>query len=155
MVRILVTDDEEDVLKSLRRRLEREGFEVSTASSAEAAVKEIQSAPKPFDVIVTDMSMETPDSGIRVLQAAFARDLFAEVIVMTAFGKVANAVECMKRGAFDYIEKNSPGIDAYEVLVDKIHAAVSVRRRDVVTVARWERAADFQRARKTRRGLTS
>ena len=60
------------------------------------------------------MSMDTPEAGLQVLHAAFTRDLFAEVIVMTAFGNVANAVECMRRGAFDYIEKNAPGVDAYE-----------------------------------------
>ena len=53
---------------------------------------------------------------LQVLHAAFTRDLFAEVIVMTAYGNVANAVECMRRGAFDYIEKNAPGLDAFEVL---------------------------------------
>ena len=85
--------------------------------------------------------MEDPDSGLEVLQAAFSRDLFAEVIIMTAYGNVANAVECMRRGAFDYIEKNAPGLDAYEMLAIKVDQALDRRRRDVHTVALWERAA--------------
>jgi DNA-binding NtrC family response regulator len=139
--RVLVIDDEEGVLNAVRRRLEREGYKVSTADNATEALKEIADAEKAFDVVVTDMSMDNPNSGLDVLSAAFARDLFAEVIVMTAYGNVGNAVECMRRGAFDYIEKNSPGVDAYEILSMKIDQAMERRRRDVRTVELWERAA--------------
>lgn len=139
--RVLVIDDEEGVLNAVRRRLERDGYRVGTSSNAADALKEIALASPPYDVVVTDMSMDNPNSGLDVLQAAFARDLFAEVIVMTAYGNVANAVECMRRGAFDYIEKNSPGVDAYEVLAMKIDQAMDRRRRDLRTVDLWERAA--------------
>lgn len=141
MCRVLVIDDEENVLAAIKRRLERAGYRVNTASNSEEGVQAIHVAEKPYDVIVTDMSMDTPDAGLRILHAAFARDLFAEVIVMTAYGNVANAVECMRRGAFDYIEKNSPGVDAYEMLAIKIDQAMERRRRDVRTVEMWERAA--------------
>ena len=147
MCRVLVIDDEEDVLNAIRRRLDREGFQVSTAANATEGIEMIQSAEKPFDIIVTDMSMEDPNAGLRVLSASFSRDLFAEVIVMTAYGNVANAVECMRRGAFDYIEKNSPGVDAYEVLSIKIGQAMERRRRDVRTVSMWERAAQAKEPR--------
>ncbi len=129
------------MLHAVRRRLERNGLEVTTAGSAAEGSEKIASAEKAYDVIVTDMSMDEPNSGLDVLQAAFARDLFAEVIVMTAYGNVGNAVECMRRGAFDYIEKNTPGVDAYEILTMKIDQAMERRRRDVRTVELWERAA--------------
>lgn len=141
MSRVLVIDDEEAVLAAVTRRLEREGHHVTSAENSQEGTKLISGADEPFDVIVTDMSMEDPDSGLRVLQAAFSRDLFAEVIVMTAYGNVANAVECMRRGAYDYIEKNSPGVDAYERLAEKVNHALDRRRRDVQTIALWERAA--------------
>jgi DNA-binding NtrC family response regulator len=141
MCRVLVIDDEEAVLSAVRRRLEREGYRVSTADSSEQGMEMIEKAEQPFDAIITDMSMEDPDSGLRVLHAAFARDLFAEVIVMTAYGNVGNAVECMRRGAYDYIEKNAPGVDVYEMLVIKIQHALDRRRQDVRTIATWERAA--------------
>ncbi|MBS1705411.1 MAG: response regulator [Armatimonadetes bacterium] len=147
MFRVLVIDDEEDVLNAIRRRLERHGLEVTTAASSEEGTNIIQDADLPFDVIVTDMSIESPDSGLRVLNTAFARDLFAEVIVMTAYGNVANAVECMRRGAFDYIEKNSPGVDVYELLTIKIDQALERRKQDVSTLQRWERAARVQEKR--------
>lgn len=140
-MRVLVIDDEEGVLNSIRRRLERGGYAVETANSAAEGIATLTNSERPFDVIVTDMSMDQPNSGLDVLNAAFARDLFAEVIVMTAYGNVGNAVECMRRGAFDYIEKNSPGVDAYEILAMKIDQAMDRRRRDVRTVELWERAA--------------
>lgn len=141
MCRVLVIDDEEGVLNAVRRRLERQGYDVDTAENAEQGIQRIHDAPKPYDVIVTDMSMDSPEAGLQVLHAAFSRDLFAEVIVMTAYGNVANAVECMRRGAFDYIEKNAPGHDAYELLTMKIEQAMERRRRDIRTVELWERAA--------------
>ena len=53
--------------------------------------------------------METAASGIAIIKAAAVQDVFTEVIVLTAHGNVPNAVECLKRGAFDYVEKNIPG----------------------------------------------
>lgn len=146
MFRVLVIDDEEAVVASVKRRLERDGYSVDTAESASEGIGKIMDSPKPFDAIVTDMSMDNPDSGLQVLHAAFTRDLFAEVIVMTAYGNVANAVECMRRGAFDYIEKNAPGVDVYEILSIKIGQAMDRRRRDVRTVELWERAAKSKEA---------
>jgi len=147
MCRVLIIDDEEDVVKVVERRLSREGYKVESACNAEEGCSKIASTEKAYDVIITDMSMENPTAGIQVLQAAFARDLFAEVVVMTAFGNVDNAVECMRRGAFDYIEKNKPGVDAFEVLVEKIGLAMDQRRHDFRTVSTWERAAKAQKKR--------
>lgn len=128
MVRVLVVDDEEDVCEAVRRRLERQSMTVDTAFSAQEGVHRIQEADPPYDVIVTDMSMEDPDAGVRILRAAFERDAFSEVIVMTAYGNVKNAVECMKRGAYDYIEKNIPDVDVYEILTIKVEQAMDRRR---------------------------
>jgi DNA-binding NtrC family response regulator len=146
MGRVLVIDDEEGVVSAIKRRLERDGFVVETAGSAVEGIQKITETPTPYGAIVTDMSMDNPDSGLQVLHAAFTRDLFAEVIVMTAYGNVANAVECMRRGAFDYIEKNAPGLDAFEVLSIKIGQAMDRRRRDLRTVELWERAAKSKEA---------
>ena len=141
MARVLVIDDEEDVLLAVSRRLQREGYDVIPAANSEQGVGKILQSDAPYDVILTDMSMENPESGLEILQAAFSRDLFAEVIVMTAYGNVANAVECMRRGAYDYIEKNKPGVDTYEILAMKVRQALDQRRRDLRTVGTWERAA--------------
>ncbi|HRJ27101.1 MAG TPA: response regulator [Fimbriimonadaceae bacterium] len=138
---VLVIEDEDGVRASLVRRLERHGAKVTSAENAAEGIKTIQESEETYDVIVTDMSMEEPEAGLQVLNAAFARDLFAEVIVMTAYGNVSNAVECMRRGAFDYIEKNAPGVDVYEMLMIKIDQAMDRRRQDIRTIEKWERAA--------------
>lgn len=138
MCRILVVDDEEEVREAVQRRLEREGYTVEVASNAEDGIERMQHAPHAYDIVITDMSMEEADSGIRILEGAVARDVFTEVVVLTAYGNVANAVECMKRGAFDYVEKNMPGVDVYELLILKIQQAVERRRSAVTTVRRLE-----------------
>jgi DNA-binding NtrC family response regulator len=141
MHRILIADDEEDVRFGVERRLRREGFEVEQAGSLAEAVEKITQAHPSYDVVVTDMSMDDPESGVRVLEAALTHDIFTEVIVLTAYGNVANAVECMKRGAFDYVEKNIPGVDVYELLVLKVRQALERRRSSVQTVRRYEEYA--------------
>ncbi len=138
MARILVIDDEEEVLLAVSRRLKRSGHDVTPAANAQQGIGKIVRSEYPFDVIVTDMSIENPNSGLEVLQAALNRDVLAEVIVMTAYGSVANAVECMRRGAFDYVEKNQPGVDTYEVLAEKVANALERRRRDMRMVGKWQ-----------------
>ena len=138
MCRILVVDDEEEVREAVRRRLTREGYTVEGAAGEEAGVERMQQAAQPYDLVITDMSMEDSGSGIRILETAVARDVFTEVIVLTAYGNVANAVECMKRGAFDYVEKNMPGVDVFELLCLKVQQAVERRRSAVDTVRRLE-----------------
>jgi DNA-binding NtrC family response regulator len=141
MHRILIADDEEDVRDAIERRLRREGFEVEQAGSLLEAVEKITQAQPTYDVVVTDMSMDDPESGVRVLEAALTHDVFTEVIVLTAYGNVANAVECMKRGAFDYVEKNIPGVDIYELLVIKVRQALERRRSSVQNLRRYEEYA--------------
>jgi FixJ family two-component response regulator len=62
--------------------------------------------------------------------------------VLTAYGNVANAVETMKRGAFDYVEKNLPGVDVFELIVLKVEQAAQRRRQSMQTVRRLE---EFQK----------
>jgi len=138
MSHVLVVDDEEDVRAAVKRRLEREGFQVSVAASAKEAAEIIDSQGPSFDVVVTDMSMEEEDSGLKVLRAAVSNDLFTEVIVLTAYGNVANAVQSMQFGAFDYIEKNMPRVQIYEVLATKVNAAMNRRSNSVSTIRRLE-----------------
>ena len=138
MCRILVVDDEQEVREAVQRRLEREGYRVETAPSEDGGIVRMQTSDRAYDIVITDMSMEDANSGIRILEGAVSRDVFTEVIVLTAYGNVANAVECMKHGAFDYVEKNMPGVDVYELLCLKVQQAVERRRAAVETVRRLE-----------------
>ena len=141
MSRVLVVDDEDEVRAALKRRLEREGYTVTTALSASDAATVMDAENLAFDVVITDMSMEETDSGLQVLRDAIAHDVFTEVLVLTAYGNVANAVESMRRGAFDYLEKNVPGVDVYELLALKVGHAMERRRSAVSTVRRLEEFA--------------
>lgn len=142
MCRILVIDDEEAVRTAVKRRLERDGYKVDVADSQAAGIEAIKTHNPPYDVIVTDMVMESPTSGLEVLRAALTTDVFSEVIVLTAYGNVANAVECMKRGAFDYVEKNIPGVDVFELLSIKVGQALERRRTSLATLRKIEQYAN-------------
>jgi DNA-binding NtrC family response regulator len=150
MSRILVVDDEAEVRSVLQRRLERAGYTVYTASSAADGVAALQDGGYAFDVVVTDMSMEDSESGVKLLQAARERDVFTEVIVLTAYGNVKNAVHCMQLGAYDYVEKNIPGVDVFELLILKVERAIQQRHataRALDRLARVHHASnDMQRA---------
>ena len=127
---------------ALARRLQREGFTVEMAGGEAEGLTALKEADRPFDIVITDMNMSDPNSGVRILEGAVGRDVFTEVIVLTAYGNVANAVETMKRGAFDYVEKNLPGVDVFELIVLKVEQAAQRRRQSMQTVRRLE---DFQK----------
>ena len=141
MGRILVADDEDDVRLSLQRRLKREGHEVLIAASQAEAIEAIITSNPPFDLVLSDMLMESPNSGVEVLKATLSRDIFTEVIVLTAYGNVSNAVECMKLGAFDYVEKNIPDVDVYELVCIKVDQALERRRSSLATLRKMEQFA--------------
>jgi two-component system, response regulator RegA len=136
--RVLIIDDEEDVRVAVERRLRREGYEVEQAASQAEGLEKIATARPSYDLVITDMAMENPHSGVKVLETALTRDVFTEVIVLTAYGNVANAVECMKRGAFDYVEKNIPGVDVYELLILKMNQAMERRRTALQAIRRYD-----------------
>ncbi len=135
-MRILVVDDEEAVRTAVRRRLEREGHTVDEAENEADAAAKIQASNPSYDIVVTDMVMNSEQGGVEVLKSAVGRDIFTEVIVLTAYGNVANAVECMKLGAFDYVEKNIPGVDVYDLLAMKVEQALQRRRAALATLRR-------------------
>ncbi len=100
--RILVIDDEEFITRTLRKHLEKEGCEVSTASSGETAI-EIFKAEVP-DVVLLDLNMPGI-GGIETLQTMRSINNDAAVIIITAHGDIATAVSAIKSGAHDFIEK--------------------------------------------------
>ena len=99
--RILVVDDKENILKLFARIL-GDGYELSTASDGGRAISLL--AAQPFDVVVTDLRMPGAD-GFEVLRAVKARAPETEVVMMTAYATVTDAVEAMKQGAYDYLQK--------------------------------------------------
>ncbi len=99
---VLVIDDEAAMRHMLRLVLERDGYAVSEAASGREGLDRLQSAA--FDFILCDIRMPELD-GLGFLQEKARRELGGMVIMMSAYGTIDTAVECMKHGAYDYISK--------------------------------------------------
>ena len=99
--KILVVDDKENFLKLFERIL-GERYALSTAGSGTQALEKI--AAEPFDLVLSDIRMPGAD-GFEVLRAVKRRSPRTQVILMTAFASVPKAVEAMREGAWDYLQK--------------------------------------------------
>ena len=99
---ILVVDDEKAQREILEMILSSEGYDVTTASSGEAALKFAKE--RRFDLALTDLKMTGMD-GIELLQHLLAQDSSIIVILLTAHGSIDSAKEALRRGAFDYLQK--------------------------------------------------
>ena len=102
MRRVLVVDDEESLRVVVRTFLKRDGYEVETARSGEEALGMVESFGP--DVILTDVRMPKT-GGVDLLATLKAKGIEAPVIVMSAHGNIDLAIEAMKAGAYDYIQK--------------------------------------------------
>src|SRR6188508_3556080 len=102
MGRILVVDDHDSLRKGLVRALTNAGHDVEEAGNGTAAIERLQESQ--FDVVLTDLRMGGAD-GMDVLRTTRSIQPSAAVILMTAIGSIHTAVEAMKIGAFDYVQK--------------------------------------------------
>jgi two-component system response regulator HydG len=101
-VTVLVVDDEQGILDSLFRIFSREGYQVLTAPDGRQALDLLRR--QPVKVLLTDLVLPGM-SGTDLLKAAKAVSPETEVVLMTAYGTVENAVEAMKQGAYDFVTK--------------------------------------------------
>ena len=114
---MLIVDDEPHLRDMLRILFRREGYDVTVAPGFAAGKDAVKNAPSPYGVVLTDLMM--PDgSGLDLLSVARQRSHETEVIVMTAHGGVETAIEAMKRGAYDFVEKPVAN-EELRALVDK------------------------------------
>jgi Nif-specific regulatory protein len=115
MGRILVADDHDALRRGLALALTGAGHDVEEAGNGNAAIERLHEGY--FDVVVSDLKMGGSD-GLDVLRTTKSLHPSASVILMTAFGSVTTAVEAMKHGAFDYVQKPFE-IEEMEVKVEK------------------------------------
>jgi len=99
---LLVADDDPGLRESLERTLTREGYRVLLASDGRAALERLQGGA--VDLILTDLKMPGL-TGLELLRAAKAIAPDVDVILLTAFGTVEEAVKAMKDGAYDFLTK--------------------------------------------------
>jgi DNA-binding NtrC family response regulator len=125
-VRILVADDQADIVSALKLLLVDEGFEVVAAASPEDVIERAEAAE--FDLALIDLNYTRDTTsgheGLELMDRLKTIDPVLPIIVMTAWSSVAGAVEAMRRGARDYIEK--PWAD--ERLVATLKTHVDLRR---------------------------
>jgi two-component system response regulator HydG len=102
MPKILIVDDQRNMRTTLAMMLRGTGYEVDEAADGEQGAE--RGATGAYEVVLTDLRMGTKD-GIDVLRSTKDAHPLTEVIVMTAYGTIESAVEAMRLGAFDYIQK--------------------------------------------------
>lgn len=100
--RILVVEDEATLRTNIRRYLTKEGHEVVAAADGEAAIDLL--GRQPFDLVLTDLRLPGVD-GLAVLEHIRSASPDTIVLLMTAYGSLASAVEALRRGAHDYLLK--------------------------------------------------
>ena len=102
-LKILIVEDDPVTLKLIEKRLMKVGYKVETAKSGVEAVDLVST--RFFDVVVTDLMLPGGVDGIDTLEAIKAKWPETEVILITAHATVDSAVEAMKKGAVDYLQK--------------------------------------------------
>jgi DNA-binding NtrC family response regulator len=130
MPRILIADDQPDVLAALRLLLKGERFEIQTASSPVAVLKAIDS--QELDVVLIDLNYArdttSGSEGLELLSKIQSHDPTIPIVVMTAWGNVDLAVEAMRRGARDFIQKPWDNARLLAVLRTQVELAEALRR---------------------------
>jgi DNA-binding NtrC family response regulator len=116
MKRLLIVEDKESLANMLREAVQADGLEAEVASSGSAAIRWLAEGRR-YMAVLTDLRLPGAD-GIDVLRQARESDPDCPVIVMTAFGTIENAVEAMKLGAHDFIQKP----------IDLDHLSILLRR---------------------------
>jgi DNA-binding NtrC family response regulator len=121
MGRILIADDHDSLRRGLAQSVAEAGHDVEEAPNGNAAIEKLHEGF--FDVVVSDLKMGG-STGLEVLKTAKTLHPSSAIILMTAFGSVSTAVEAMKSGAFDYVQKPFE-LEEMEVKIEK---ALEMRR---------------------------
>jgi PAS domain S-box-containing protein len=125
MTRILLIDDEPDILRVLSRSLETDGYAVACARTGAEGIAAFEA--ERADIVVTDIKMPGMD-GIEVLKHIKARDPDSEVVIITGHGDIDSAVEALQFGASDFI--NKPVRDeALSIALKRAEDKIDIKRR--------------------------
>ena len=138
---ILLVEDKDSLRRVLRLTLEHAGYTVTECADAREAAAEITRAP--YRLVLTDLRMPH-GSGLDVLRAARTADPDVPVVVMTAYGSVDEAVQAMKDGAHDFLQKP---VDSNHLLllVARALEQARIRTENVLLREEWSRRYGFPR----------
>jgi DNA-binding NtrC family response regulator len=138
---ILLVEDKESLRRVLRLTLEHAGYSVTEAADTREALTEL--ARQPYRLILTDLRMPH-GSGLDVLRSARAADPFVPVVVMTAYGSIDEAVQAMKEGAHDFLQKP---VDSNHLLllVERALEQARLRTENILLREEWSKRYGFPR----------
>jgi DNA-binding NtrC family response regulator len=138
---VLLVEDKESLRRVLRLTLEHAGYSVTEAADAREAINEIGRVP--YKIVLTDLRMPN-GSGLDVLRAARAADGNVPVIVMTAYGSIDEAVQAMKDGAHDFLQKP---VDSNHLLllVERALEELRLRTENILLREEWSKRYGFPR----------
>ena len=138
---ILLVEDKESLRRVLRLTLEHAGYGVTECADASSAAAEIARAP--YRLVLTDLRMPG-GTGLDVLRAARAADPDVPVIVMTAYGSIDEAVQAMKDGAHDFLQKP---VDSNHLilLIRRALEQSRLRTENILLREEWSRRYGFPR----------
>ncbi|HEY3940289.1 MAG TPA: sigma-54 dependent transcriptional regulator [Bryobacteraceae bacterium] len=129
-VRILIADDQPDVLEALRLLLKREGYKIESAESPQQALQAIEN--RDYDVAIIDLNYTrdttSGQEGLELLAKIQTIDSMLPVIVMTAWGSVDLAVEAMRRGARDFVQKPWENERLASIVRTQLELSEAIRR---------------------------
>jgi DNA-binding NtrC family response regulator len=128
--RVLIADDQPDVLEALRLLLKGEGFKIESASSPAAIMEAIDG--EEFDAVLMDLNYArdttSGQEGLDLLSQLRSHDPTLPVVVMTAWGSVEVAVEAMRRGARDFVQKPWENARLLTIVRTQVELARALRR---------------------------
>jgi len=138
---ILLVEDKESLRRVLRLTLEHAGYSVTEAADAREAINEIGRVP--HKIVLTDLRMPN-GSGLDVLRASKNADNDVPVIVMTAYGSIDEAVQAMKDGAHDFLQKP---VDSNHLLllVERALEQLRLRTENLLLREEWSKRYGFPR----------
>jgi len=138
---ILLVEDKESLRHVIRLTLENAGYTVTESADARAAINEISTTR--YRLVLTDLRMPN-GSGLDVLRAARTSDPDVPVILMTAFGSIDEAVQAMKDGAHDFLQKP---VDSNHLLllVERALDQARLRNENILLREDWSRRYGFPR----------
>jgi two-component system response regulator FlrC len=116
MALILLADDEEGIREFVSERLSGDGHEIVQAKDGEEAARLLDE--RQFDLVITDLRMPKRD-GLELLRKVRIEQPEVQVIMLTAYGTVPNAVDAMKSGAFEYVQKPLADPDEISILAER------------------------------------
>jgi sigma-B regulation protein RsbU (phosphoserine phosphatase) len=146
--RILVADDQADILVALRLLLSEADFDPTVVNSADAVVEHL--GRDRYDLLLMDLNYTRDTTsgreGLELIDRVRAADAMLPIVVMTGWGSIETAVEAMRRGARSFVQKPWDNTTLVDVVRREVDEGVLTRRRDAQLAREHEEARLIQRA---------